>query len=153
MIILLFSTLLTSIRCVFKLSSAIAEGFFKANCLMMQPFRAQCFPTCKRCLFLQNIILNLFLKKFIVFGIIENGLYFCKIFWSRFWSRSRFLSLKLCRSRSQSWSRKNYRVSASTFVISITSLVFINLYLKKLQSLCCTFLLNFNDLTYTTARL
>ena len=53
--------------------------------------------------------LKLFKKQFNFFGIIENGQYFCKIF------RSQTLNFKICRSR------KSYRVSALTFVVSTTS--------------------------------
>ena len=44
--ILVFSTLLTSLPTMLRLSSALVEVFCKANCLMIQPHRAKHFLTC-----------------------------------------------------------------------------------------------------------
>ena len=67
-----------------------------------------------------------------VFEIIKIKLYFSKTFFYRFrscracfWSRSRTLSLKICKYQSWSWSRKIHRVSVSLsmLVVSTTSLL------------------------------
>ena len=49
-----------------------------------------------------------------------------------FSSRSRTLGLKIFRSRSRSWSRKNFTVSVSNHVVSTTSLV-ATLYRDRFQ--------------------